>query len=79
MPYYLYKITDSPGINLVKNLELISSFKAFREAKLQARALRAETPEDGFQYKIVFADSELHAEELLMEKREQPVLMEHER
>lgn len=79
MAYFLYKITDSSGINLVKQLELISSYEKFREAKLKARELRAEVPEEGFQYKIIFADSELHAEELLMEKREQPVLMEHER
>ncbi len=79
MAYYLYKVSDSGGIDLVKQLELISSFDKFREAKLKARELRGEVPEDGFFYKIVFADSELHAEELLMEKREQPVLMEHER
>ena len=79
MPYYLYKITDGPALGLVKQLELLSSFEKFRKAKLQARGLRAEVPEDGFQYKIVFADSQLQAEELLMEKREQPVLMEHER
>ncbi len=79
MPYYLYKISDSSGLKLVKHLELLSSFEKFREAKLKAREMRAEVPEDGFQYKVVFADSELHAEELLMEKREQPVLMDHER
>ena len=79
MPYYLYKVSDSAGINLVKNLELVEHFDAFRAAKLKARELRAETPEEGFIYKIVFAETELHAEELLMEKREQPVLMEHER
>ncbi len=79
MPYFLYKITESETVSLVKQLELVEQFEKFRDAKLKARALRADVPEDGFHYKIVFGDSQLHAEELLMEKREQPVLMEHER
>jgi len=38
-----------------------------------------EQPEDGVSYKVIFADNQLQAEESLQEKREKPVLMEHER
>lgn len=79
MPYYLYKITAPEGIDLVKNLELLEVFDGFRDAKKQAKQLRAEQTEDGIAYKVMFADNQLSAEEQLLEKREQPVLMEHER
>ena len=79
MPYYLYKITTPEGLDLVKNLELLEVYDGFREAKKQAKQLRAEQAEDGFVYKVMFAENQLSAEEQLLEKREQPVLMEHER
>ena len=79
MPYFIYQIGHSAGA-VVKNLSLVSSFEDYREAKSEIKNLRAsankmDTPE----WKMVFAESELQAEELLQEKREAPVLMEWEK
>jgi len=79
MPYYLFKISSRDSIDLVKDLELLEVFEAFRDAKTEAKKLRSEQAEDGFSYKVMFADNQLSAEEQLLEKREKPVLMEHER
>ena len=79
MPYYLFKISPRDSIDLVKDLELLEVFDAFRDAKTEAKKLRSEQAEDGFSYKVIFADNQLSAEEQLLEKREKPVLMEHER
>ncbi len=79
MPYYVYKISTSEGIDLVKRLELLATHEAYRDAKRQAKQLRVESAESDVVYKIMFADNELAAEEQLLEKREKPVLMEHER
>lgn len=79
MPYYLYKVTVNEGLDLLKQLELQDVFDGFRDAKKRAKALRAEQPDDSYSYKIMFAENQLSAEEQLLEKREQPVLMEHER
>lgn len=79
MPYYLFKISANAPTDLVKKLELLQQFDQFREAKNTAKQLRREHGSDAEVFKVVFAESQLHAEELLMEKREQPVLMEHER
>lgn len=79
MPYYLYKISDSDGIGLVKNLQLLEQFQSFRDAKIKARGFRAESePGSVFSYKVIFADNPLMAEEQLLEKRKKPPLMEHE-
>jgi len=79
MPYYLFKVSSRDSIDLVKDLELLEVFDAFRDAKTEAKKLRSEQAEDGFSYKVIFADNQLSAEEQLLEKREKPVLMEHER
>lgn len=79
MPYYLYKIDNRDGMDLVRNLELIEVYDAFRDAKKEARRLRAEASADDAVFKVMFADNQLSAEEQLLEKREKPVLMEHER
>ena len=79
MPYFLYKISSRDGLNLVKNLELLGVFDAFREAKYRAKQLRSEQPEDEYIFKVMFAENQLSAEEQLQEKRAKPVLMEHER
>ncbi len=79
MPYYLYKIKSADELGLVKHLELLETFEKFREAKLAAKKLRAEQTEADLLYKVMFAENQLSAEEQLLEKREQPVLMEHER
>jgi hypothetical protein len=79
MPYFLYKISSPDGLDLVKNLELLEVFDAFRDAKARAKQMRAQNTDDDFVYKVMFAENQLSAEEQLLEKREQPVLMEHER
>ena len=79
MPYYLFKMTTPKGLDLVKNLELLEVHDGFRDAKKRAKQLRAEQARDEFVYKVMFAENQLSAEEQLLEKREQPVLMEHER
>jgi hypothetical protein len=79
MPYYIYRITPGPT-NLTRTLEKLEQHDSFKEAKQRARALRADMDEaDKTIIKVMFADSELSAEEQLMEKREQPILREWEK
>lgn len=80
MPYYIYKITSQEGMSLVKNLELIDEFASFKQAKNKAREVREK--QDGAQgvtVKVMFADNQLMAEEQLLEHRDKPVMMEHEK
>ena len=79
MPYYLFKISSSDKLDLVKDLELLEVFDAFRDAKTQAKKLRAQQSGDEPGFKVMFADNQLSAEEQLLEKRDKPVLMEYER
>ena len=79
MPYYLYKIASHDSLGLVRQLDLLETFEAFKAAKNEAKRLRAEAPQEGVIYKVMFAESQLEAEEKLQEKREKPVLMEYER
>lgn len=79
MPYYLFKISSSDKLDLVKDLELLEVFDAFRAAKIEAKKLRAQQTDAGPNFKVMFADNQLSAEEQLLEKRNKPVLMEHER
>jgi 16S rRNA U516 pseudouridylate synthase RsuA-like enzyme len=79
MPYYIYKITAGPTA-LVKTLEKLEQHDSFKEAKARARTMRASIGEgDDHQIKVMFADTELEAEEKLMEKREAPILREWEK
>lgn len=70
-------------MELVKNLELLDEFASFKQAKLYARGLREKLDCDetgaGAIIKVMFAENQLLAEELLMEHREKPVVMEHEK
>lgn len=79
MPYYIYQIEQSAGA-VVKKLQLVNSFDNYKQAKSEIRRLRVSQQqlEDG-QWQMIFAESELQAEELLQEKREAPVLMEWEK
>ena len=79
MPYFLFKMTEPDKLKIVRQLELVDTFEVFREAKNAARQLRAESDSDDVVFKVTFADNRLAAEEQLLEKREKPVLMEHER
>lgn len=67
MPYYIYRVTETP----FKMLQKISEFEAFKEASNEAKRIRKE--EDltgGVQIKVMFADNELQAEDLLSQVRE---------
>ncbi|MEE9494309.1 MAG: hypothetical protein V3W04_13145 [Gammaproteobacteria bacterium] len=79
MPYFIFQVTPGPT-DLIKRVEKIEYHKSFKDAKTSARAMRAELAEDSpITYKVVFAASELEAEEMMMEKREAPILREWEK
>lgn len=78
MPYYVFRITQTNP--MLKNLDLQGSHEDYKAARAQARDLRAAVePGDTANYKLVFAASQLEAEERLQEHREKPVLMEWEK
>lgn len=78
MPYYVFRITQAT--HLIKNLELQGTHKAYSAARDQARDLRANAaPSEPASYKLIFAATQLEAEERLHEHREKPVLMEWEK
>ena len=80
MPYFIYKMTSQEGMSLVKNLELISEFDSFKQAKAFAREKRTALAEGSNEMiKVMFAENQLAAEEQLLEHREKPILMEHEK
>ena len=79
MPYYIYKISPGPT-DIVKNLELMTQFEVFKEAKNTAKTLRSEIPTDSnITVKVIFADNELDAEEKLSEKRDPSIVKEWEK
>jgi len=79
MPYYVYKI-ETAELAMLKQLDLIETFEKFKEAKNFARDVRAKQAEgDTAEVKVMFADNQLAAEEMLMEKRDKPIVMEHEK
>lgn len=80
MPYYVFKMSSPEGMALVKNLELVTDFESFREAKNFAKEQRATLDEDSSTViKVMFADNQLMAEEQLLAYREKPIVMEHEK
>ena len=79
MPYFVYRI-ENAAIAIVKQLQLINTFEVFKDAKVYAREQRiAQQEGDKAIIKVMFAQNELSAEEQLMEKREKPIVMEHEK
>ena len=79
MPYYIYKISPGPT-DIVKNLQLVTLFDNFKEAKNKAKTMRSELPaESNITVKVIFADTELDAEEKLSEKREASIVKEWEK
>ena len=79
MPYYVFKIQNAE-LAMLKQLELLTELESFKEAKTFAKVRRAEQVEgDVAVIKVMFADNLLSAEEQLMEKRDQPIVMEHEK
>lgn len=79
MPYYVFRM-QTAELAMLKQLELIEKFEKFKDAKLLARTTRAAQAEgDTAIIKVIFADNQLAAEEMLMEAREKPITMEHEK
>lgn len=66
MPYYIYKVFSFP----IRRLEKLEQHQAFRDASARAKALRATlTPDEAGSIKMILADNELHAEDLLSQLR----------
>ncbi len=66
MPYYLYKVANFP----IRRLEKLEQHDAFRDASARAKVLRAAlTSADEATIKMILADNELHAEDLLSQQR----------
>lgn len=79
MPYYIYQINQGPTA-IVKQLECVAEYDDFKTAKTHATTLRSELPaDDNTQFKVMFAQNKLQAEEQLMETREKPILREWEK
>ncbi len=79
MPYFVFRV-ETAEFAMLKQLEKINDFESFKEAKKFARQTRAEQAEgDAAEIKVIFADNQLAAEEMLSEKREKPIVMEHEK
>lgn len=79
MPYFIYRIKPGPTA-LIKNIELINEFDAFKEAKEFAKQERIDHADgDDIQIKVMFADNQLLAEEQIMEKREGSIAKEWEK
>ncbi|MBK9956692.1 MAG: hypothetical protein IPP18_16810 [Rhodocyclaceae bacterium] len=68
MPYYLYRVTQAGP---VKQLEKITEFGFFKHASAEAKRLRqASDLPAGTLVKVIFAENELQAEDLLNQVRE---------
>ena len=78
MPYFVYQIQEG-ATSLIKNLEKLGEFEAYKEAKNLARELRPGRVDEKTQVKVIFAENTLHAEEQLMEKREERIVAEWEK
>ena len=66
MPYFVYKIFETP----IRRLQKMEQHDTFREASNRAKQLRAELAEDApYVIKVMFAETELHAEDLLNQIR----------
>ena len=64
MPYYIYKIKP------FSQFEKLAEFQAFKEASAHAKGLRAAHDGDlPGRIKVMFADDELQAEDLLCQTR----------
>jgi len=72
MPYYIYKIFEFP----MKRLEKIEQHEVYKQGSERSKLLRRDLAlSEQCNVKMVFAENELQAEELLMQVREpQPEL-----
>ena len=66
MPYYIYRVANFP----IRRLERLEQHAAFRDASARAKVLRAASSSaDAGSIKVILADNELHAEDLLSQQR----------
>ena len=66
MPYYIYRIASFP----MRRLEKLEQHDAFRDASARAKSLRSTlAPAEQGSIKLILADNELHAEDLLSQQR----------
>jgi len=66
MPYYIYKVFSFP----ILRLEKLEQHQAFRDASARAKELRAATPPaEGGLIKMILAENELLAEDMLSQQR----------
>lgn len=67
MPYFVYQISEHP----VRRLDKAGQYETYRDASASAKKMRSELPEDATYYiKMVFGETELHAEDALNQLRE---------
>lgn len=67
MPYYVYKVFDFP----LKRVEKIEQHEKYKEGAERSKFLRRELAlSEKCNVKMIFAENELQAEELLMQVRE---------
>ena len=66
MPYYIYRLKP-----LFPQPEKVAEHASFKLASIEAKQLRAAIdPAEPALIKVIFADNELHAEDLLSQVRE---------
>jgi hypothetical protein len=67
MSYFIYRVTEFP----IRKLEKLEQYDVYREASARVKQMRAElTQGSPAQLKMIHAESELHAEDLLNQLRE---------
>jgi hypothetical protein len=71
MPYFVYRITPP------QTLAYIDTKQAYKDARTLVRELRAgESPEQGVEFRMVFARDRAEAEKLLSTPRDERVIGE---
>ncbi len=67
MPYYIYHVNDFP----IRKLEKLEQYDVYKEASVRVKQLRAQLAEGSpLTIRMIHAESELHAEDLLNQVRE---------
>jgi hypothetical protein len=66
MPYFVYRVTRAPLLELNK----LAVFDKYPDASQLAKALRADADPVREAIKVIHAETELHAEDLLSQVRE---------
>jgi hypothetical protein len=69
MPYFVYKIENFP----IRRLEKLNAFDVFKDASVYAKEQRAaQNLPEGQIIKVIHAENELMAEDVLSQVREAP-------